>query len=170
MNYVLQFFALCQSHPAATFMVLGAVVSCFYKYLDKYPRLHAFFEVLAHAGVNVPGVVNALGRLLTGVASSAAAGVVGLVLSVSVAATAGAIMFFVTIGGCTPAKAANDLTAAEDAYMAAANACVATAKANPKAGVECAKALIPVHDALSLAEADEKMFGDAGADAEAGEQ
>lgn len=113
MNYVLSavayLLALCHSHPAATVMVVGAVVSCFYKSLDKYPRVHAFFEALAHMGVNVPGVAAALSRLLTGTAATAAAVVSAFAITFSIAATAGAIMVFATISACGPALAVTSL-------------------------------------------------------------
>jgi hypothetical protein len=59
------FLTYCEVHPAQVVLFISAVCSCFVQKLDKYPRMHALFSLLAHAGVNVPGVANALARLLS---------------------------------------------------------------------------------------------------------
>jgi hypothetical protein len=63
----------CKAHPAQVALATSAVASCFVSKLDKYPRMHALFSLLSHAGVNVPGVVNAVTRLVTGQAVKVAA-------------------------------------------------------------------------------------------------
>jgi hypothetical protein len=46
--------------------ILTAIISLFYGYLDKIPRVHAVLAVLVKAGVDLPAILDALKRLVTG--------------------------------------------------------------------------------------------------------
>lgn len=46
--------------------IVSGVASLLYTVLDQYPRAHAFFSLLAKAGVDLPAILDALHRLWTG--------------------------------------------------------------------------------------------------------
>lgn len=124
--------AWCKAHPAETTMAVGAVVSTGAKYLapalEARPRLKAFCDLLAHAGVNLPGVANAVSRFLTGAKVAAASTAAGAVLLLSVA-----------LGGCggLTAQDKGDLAA----YEAEQGACVAATPDN-KAQIDACRAAV----------------------------
>lgn len=59
-------------------MMVGALASLLYSKLAKYPRVQAACEALAHAGVNVPGLVNAALRAAKSMPVKATAAVLAL--------------------------------------------------------------------------------------------
>ncbi len=50
--------------------LITAIVSLFYKKLDSYPRVHAVLSSLVAAGLDLPKLLDALKRVLTGAPSS----------------------------------------------------------------------------------------------------
>ena len=46
--------------------VLTGVISLFYNYLDGIPRVHAVLSLLVKAGLDLPGILNAIQRAITG--------------------------------------------------------------------------------------------------------
>jgi hypothetical protein len=143
------------THYAFDLMVTGALASMVYKRAAAYPRLQPFLGFLAHAGVNVPGVATELAKLVSGAAAKALTAI-----ALTVAATSGAIMVFLTVQACTPAQAASDVQTTQalvsDAYVLAGQACLdlADSGVDPAAARACASALVTVGNDLLVAEAD----------------
>ena len=46
--------------------LITAIISLFYGYLDKNPRTHAILAILVKAGVDLPAILDAVKRLVTG--------------------------------------------------------------------------------------------------------
>lgn len=141
--------AWCGKHPAEVTLATGAVVSCFYKQLSKYPRMRAFFDLLAHMGFNLPGVANALSRLLTGKSKAAQ-----MTLPVAL------LCLTVGCGAAAQVKAASATAAQRGAtyvvmegFALVSNACeVAMADPSLAPAVKKCEQLLPVaHDLISEA-------------------
>lgn len=139
--------AWCKVHPAEVTMAVGAIVSLFAGQLQKYPRGKAFLDLLAHAGVNVPGVVNAIVRLITGKPAVVAAATMCLLML-----------------GCTPAAGPVNASraevravaeTAESAWMLAAHGCrdAAVMAESQNLLKQCAAILEPARDSILAADA-----------------
>ena len=119
------------SHPAEVTLIMGAIVSTFYNKLAKYPRAQAALSLLAHLGVNVPGVAGAISKLVTGGAAKAAAK--------EAAKAAGAAVVLLALVHCGAMTAQDKYEAAT--YSGEQDACVA-ATPTDKAAIDACRAKV----------------------------
>lgn len=165
MNYTALFLVAlswCKTHPAQLALALTAVASCFVTKLDKYPRMHALFSLLAHSGVNVPGVVSALVRLFTGRAVAAAAPALLVLTLVGCGASSTPAA---SAANAARANARGAVETATSAWVLAAQTChdVAVATQDQALLDTCKATLVPAKDDLVSAAAAVDAWGpDAG--------
>ena len=89
--------------------ILTAVISLFYNYLDGIPRVHAVLALMVKAGLDLPGILDALKRLLTGqsvAAQKAAKAVAAIAVLACLSATQSACLAAAPIVPVTPTNTA----------------------------------------------------------------
>ena len=134
----------------------------FVKKFDKYPRMHALFSLLAHAGVNVPGIASAVARLFTG---RALVVVAPAVLALALIGCGASNTPASSTANSARANARGAVETAETAWILAAQTCkdVATATQDQALIDTCKSTLLPAHDDLVSAAAAVDAWGpDAG--------
>ncbi len=68
-NELTSVIGYCQTHAMIIVFfwpMITGVISLFYNWLDRYPRCHAVLAILVKAGFDLPSMLDAFKRLLTG--------------------------------------------------------------------------------------------------------
>ena len=66
MTFLIALWQWIQQNPLLVWPIVSALVSWLYTKTESIPRLHAFFSLLAGFGIDLPKILTALQKLITG--------------------------------------------------------------------------------------------------------
>ena len=145
------------AHPAFVAMAVTSFVSLVYQRFEKYPRVHALFQILAGMGFDVPKIADGFSRVLTG----KTVGEAQLSAVKSAVAAVGSAVICLAILGCAAlppatsaqarATARGAVETAESAWSLAAQACVDSSVIDATLPAKCSAVLLPARTALIAA-------------------